>query len=103
MARYYECSCTHAGLRIEVFESPPKWDDDEIYIWWVVRPMRWSLWTRLKKAWQIFWKGDLNLDEICLKRRAGRAMAEYILRRLDEVEGGEEKKHFTAEDTEGTE
>jgi len=65
----------------------PKFESWEVTISYVSRPQRWTLWDRLKAAWEIFRCGESRTGDVLFSYKRARAMAEYILTEIERYEG----------------
>ena len=86
MARYYQCNGCDVTFRVEVFKPEDAYDGDDVGVEVLETPAGgWTLRARIAGAWELFRKGEASVQWVALSRKRARAMAEYILRRLDEV------------------
>ena len=83
MARYYECDCKQAALKVEVFDDPGY---EAVNLSLLVRPGAWTLRERLTAAWRLFWRGEESIIYFSYSLRKARAMAEYILSKINKLD-----------------
>lgn len=67
--RVYMCACGAEALSVE-FENDPEWDFIycSLSLWQYGHSLPVSIWSRIRLAMRILWRGHVHADSICLSR-----------------------------------